>query len=69
MEFSEILDGNEYIHKVLPFIPEMANPLWAEGMGDKEGLFDLAFIPTLEKNYTHNGKDIIQYSESLVSER
>jgi glycosyltransferase involved in cell wall biosynthesis len=69
MDFSEILDGNEYIHKILPFIPEMSNPLWLEGIGEREGLFDLAFIPTLEKNYIHNDKDVIQYSDSLIGEK
>ena len=66
LELFEILDGNEYIHKVIPFIEEMGNPFWAEGIGDKKGLFGIAFIPTLEKNYIHNGKDRIAYKESLI---
>ena len=65
LEIAEVLDANQYIHKVLPFIPEMASPLWGEGSGEKKGLFELSFVPTLEKNYAHNGKDIIAYGEQL----
>jgi hypothetical protein len=64
LEFFDILDGNKNIHKVIPFIEEMGNPLWSEGSGDKEGLFEIAFIPTLERNYMHNNKDKIELCTS-----
>ena len=62
--FFEMLDGNKHIYKVLPFIDEMGNPLWAEGSGDTKGKFEICFLPTIDKSYTHNGKDKLELCTS-----
>jgi hypothetical protein len=58
-----ILDGNEHIHKVVPYSPQFDNTLYLEGIGDHEGYFEIAFTPHLTtqrtNNYIHNGKDEI----------
>jgi hypothetical protein len=64
-EYFEILIGNPYIHKVIPYVPQMDNLLWLEGAGDHKGFFEVAFLPHIGTqrilNYLHNGKDIIQF--------
>jgi glycosyltransferase involved in cell wall biosynthesis len=60
-EYFEILDGNEHVHKVIPYLPQMDNLLWLEGQGEHEGFFDMAFLAHANTqrfvNYTHNSKD------------
>lgn len=60
----QILDNNPYIHKVIPYSPEMDNLLLMEGQGDKKGFFDIAFLPHIGTqkmfNYQHNGEDKIE---------
>jgi glycosyltransferase involved in cell wall biosynthesis len=64
-EYFDILVGNPYVHKVIPYIPQMDNLLWLEGAGDHKGFFEVAFLPHIGTqrilNYLHNGKDIIQF--------
>ena len=64
-KYFQILDGNPYIHKCLAYHDELANLPLMEGQGEHEGYFDMAFIPFLGTqrfiNYTHNGKDKIQF--------
>lgn len=64
-EYFDILIGNPYVHKVIPYIPQMDNLLWLEGAGDHKGFFEIAFLPHIGTqrmlNYLHNGKDIIQF--------
>lgn len=64
-EYFEILDGNEHIHKVIPYIPQMDNLLWLEGQGEHKGYFEIAFLPYSNTQrfltYLHNGKDKIAY--------
>jgi glycosyltransferase involved in cell wall biosynthesis len=64
-EYFDILIGNPYIHKVIPYIPQMDNLLWLEGAGEHKGFFEMAFLPHIGTqrilNYLHNGKDIIQF--------
>jgi len=59
--FFEILDGNSFIHKVIPYNPKMDDLLWLEGKGDHKGFFEIAYLPHLGTqrmfNYQHNGKD------------
>ena len=65
-EYMEILDGNPYIHKVLEYNSFMDNLLWAEGVGDHNGHFEIAFLPFIGTqrvlNYLHNGKDKLAFS-------
>ena len=62
-EYYHILDGNEYIHKIIPYNPQFDNSLYLEGIGSNKGFFDIAFTPYLtsqrSNNYIHNGKDVI----------
>ena len=62
-EYFHILDGNEYIHKTIPYTPAFDNTLSLEGVGQNEGLFEIAFTPYLTtqrvNNYSHNSKDIV----------
>ena len=64
-EYFDILIGNPYVHKVIPYIPQMDNLLWLEGAGEHNGFFEMAFLPHIGTqrilNYLHNGKDIIQF--------
>ena len=65
-EYFDILINNKYIHKVIPYAPQMDNLLWLEGAGDHKGFFEIAFLPHIGTqrvlNYLHNGKDIIQFN-------
>lgn len=66
-EYAEVLDGNPYVHKVIPYVPEMENLYAMEGMGDHKGLFEIAFIPYVITQKTptssHNGIDKICYKD------
>ncbi|NBP14251.1 hypothetical protein EBU95_07605 [bacterium] len=65
-EYFSILNGNPYIHKVIPYLPQMDDLLWLEGHGSHKGYFDIAFLPHMSSQrynvYTHNGKSIIPYN-------
>ena len=64
-EFFEVLDGNEYVHKVIPYSPDMENSMWLEGHGRHKGFFEIAFLAHGQTqrflNYLRNGKDKIVY--------
>lgn len=64
-EYFDILNGNPYVHKTIPYIQQMDNLLWLEGAGSHKGFFEIAFLPHIGTqrilNYLHNGKDIIQF--------
>ena len=59
----EILDGNPYIHKVIPYISAMDQLPWLEGTNNHKGYFEVAFLPYIGTqrmfDYQHNGKDKI----------
>ena len=61
--YYHILDGNEYIHKVIPYNPLFDNTTHLEGVASHEGFFEIAFTPYLTtqraNNYVHNDKDKI----------
>lgn len=58
----ELLAGNPYIHKALPYLPELDNTLFLEGQGEHQGHFDVAYrlgAMTQQDNlYSHNGIDV-----------
>jgi hypothetical protein len=64
-EHFDILIGNPYVHKVIPYVPQMDNLMWLEGAGEHKGFFEIAFLPHIGTqrvlNYLHNGKDIIEF--------
>ena len=61
----EVLDANPHVHRVIPYVQEMENLTWLEGMGDHKGFFEVAFLPHLGTqrvlDYMHNGKDKIAF--------
>jgi glycosyltransferase involved in cell wall biosynthesis len=62
-EHFDVLEGNPYVHKVLPYNPQMDNIFWLEGIGNHKGYFEVAYLPFIGTqriiDYTHNGKDAI----------
>ena len=61
----DILDGNPYVHKVIPFNENMNNLLWLEGQGEHEGYFEIAFLPYIGTqkifDYQHNENSNIAF--------
>ena len=57
----DVLDGNPYVHKTIPYSDQIDNMFILEGRGDHEGYFDIAYFPNLATqrfvSYTHNCKD------------
>ena len=57
----EILDGNKYIHKTIPYNDQLDNMFTLEGRGDAEGYFEVAYFPNTATqkfvSYVHNCKD------------
>lgn len=66
-EFMPILNGNEYIYKILEYQPVMDNLLMMEGVANHKGYFDIAFVPHVTTQrfltYLHNGKTKIAYND------
>ena len=64
-EHMELLGGNPFVHKIIPYLPQMDNCFWTEGQGDHKGYFEIAFTPFFGTqrniNYLHNGKDNIAF--------
>ena len=62
-QYFEIIEGNPYIHKIVPYNNKMDDLLWLEGKGKHKGFFDVAYLLHLGTqrifNYQHNGKDKI----------
>ena len=46
-QYYHILDGNEYIHKVIPYNSQFDNTIHLEGVASHEGFFEIAFTPYL----------------------
>lgn len=64
-EFFCFIEDNPFVHKILPYDPQIDNLYFLEGKGGHKGYFDLAFMPhcMTQKtySYTHNGKDKNQF--------
>ena len=64
-EYFEILDGNPYVHKMIPYDKGLDNLPAMEGQAEHKGYFEIAFLPFIGTqrvlNYMHNGKDKIQF--------
>jgi hypothetical protein len=68
-EYFSILDGNEYIHKVIPYTNNFLDSLYLEGYSnrkdrkDHDGFFDICMLLNTHTqrlpNYTRNGLDKI----------
>ena len=57
----DVLDGNPYIHKTIPYADSLDDPFVLEGRGNNKGYFDIAYFPNTNTqkfvSYTHNCKD------------
>ena len=69
-EYNHILDGNEHIHKVIPYNTQFDNTIYLEGISAHEGYFEIALTPHLisqrMNNYVHNAKDKVD-TEALCT--
>ena len=65
LAFSDMLNDNPYIHKIIPYSASYENPYVLEGRLEKQGYFEIAFLPHITTqrigNYVHNGKDKITF--------
>lgn len=65
-EYKDILKGNEYISKVIDYLPIMESQLMMEGYSEWEGIFDISMMVTLSTqrllNYLNNGKTRIAFN-------
>lgn len=64
-EYYELINDNPFVYKVIPYAESFENIHLLEGVGDHEGIFDIAFLPHCmtqkTHSYTHNGKDKNQF--------
>lgn len=64
-QYFEVLEGNPFIYKTIPYVEQMDNIFWLEGIGDHKGYFEIAYLPFVNTQrvvtYTHNAKDKIAY--------
>lgn len=60
-EFQDVIEGNPYVDKWIPYHKNMDNTLILEGQGGVKGYFDVVYQPYFGTQravlYTHNGKD------------
>jgi hypothetical protein len=65
-QYQDILDGNPYIDKWIPYHQSMDSSLAMEGVGKNNGICDIAYHPYFSTqrllDYTHNGVDKIDLS-------
>lgn len=68
-KFFDILGGNQFIDKLIPYHQSMDNQLAMEGHGDNKGCVDICLNPYFASqrllNYTHNGYSICQFNNKL----
>jgi hypothetical protein len=68
--FFNILNGNPYIHKTIPYDNIMENSSWAQGQGEHEGYFKFSILPHLNThkllNFSHADKHLIPYDLSYA---
>lgn len=63
-QFKDIILGNPYVYKYIPYNKNMENLHWLEGSGPDEGYFEVAYLPFVcvqrQPTYQHNdNKDVI----------
>ncbi len=70
-QFFSLLDGNPYVHKVIPYSESCEQLLFLEGAGPHKGFFEVAYLPHIgtqrQLNYLHNGKDKIELDLKCTS--
>ena len=69
-EYADLISGNPYVFKVLPYDPIMDNFAWSEGQGSHKGFFEFVLIPNTNTqktiNYIHGNKHRIEYDLSYA---
>lgn len=65
MKYAHILKGNEYVHRTIPYSPQMEDVLLLEGRAEHKGFFDIVILPHTNThktaNFSRNGKDKIAF--------
>lgn len=60
-QYRDIIDGNPYVDRWIPYHPSMDNTLWLEGKGSHVGWYDIAILSNVltqkTASYVHNGID------------
>jgi len=68
-QYMDILAGNPFIDKVIPYQQIMDNQIAMEGSGDNDGYVDICLNPYFSTqrllNYTHNGHSICQFDKEF----
>jgi hypothetical protein len=64
-EYFNVLDGNPYVHKFIPYNNELDNIFSLEGNGQGKGYFKVVYAPHFYtqriSSYQHNGRDVIDF--------
>jgi hypothetical protein len=64
-EFKDVLNGNPYVDKWIPYHPIMDSLIALEGSRNVEGPFNIAYLPFVHTqrvlNYLHNAEDKIDF--------
>lgn len=64
-EFKDVLNGNPYVDKWIPYHPIMDSLIALEGSRNVEGPFNIAYLPFVHTQrlltYLHNAEDIIDF--------
>lgn len=64
-EYMPMLDGNPFVHKVIPYMEKMDDQHWLEGNSDHEGFFNVAFLmhlyPRIGYVCAHQGRDKVLF--------
>jgi hypothetical protein len=65
-KFFDLLEGNPYIHKLVPYHEVIDNFTWMEGAAYTEKIFDISLTPYFftqrSPMYIHNGNSNIAYN-------
>jgi len=65
-QYMEVIEGNPFVHKVLPYVEACENILWMEGNWDHEGFFEICYLPFVgtqrHLNYLHNRETAIGFN-------
>lgn len=69
-EMREILVGNPFIYKLIPYYPEFDSLVFLEGQGNNKGLVDIAFLPYVNTQkvltYMHNNLFVTDYNINKI---
>ena len=67
-ELADILEGNEFLDKIIPYSAQFDNLIFLEGQATNPGIFDIAFLPHISSqrvlSYLHNSQDKISFNLS-----